>query len=138
MEPLQFSFCEFVTQQTQTFNIYYRTQVELTPAPEFTFQSLNIYYRINNGSWIVAGIAESYRGPSSYVGLPSISVEVNDLVEYYFDSLNTTTQYGYGNGGPFFGSGPSSSSTVVVGNNTVYFNICSDAFSNNSYFCSFG
>jgi hypothetical protein len=68
----------------------------------------------------------------------TFSVEKNDFVEYYFDSLNTTTPYGYGDGGFFLGAGPSSSSTVVVGVNTVYFNICSATVGGNSYFCNFG
>ena len=134
MEPLQFSFCQFVSQPTQLFYIYYRTQEVLTPYPGFTFQTLSIYYRINNGSWIVAGTADSNKGPSSYVALPSISVEVNDLVECYFASPNFDYYYGYGNGGPFVGGAPPSS-TIINGTNNVYLNLCSSTVGIQSTFC---
>ena len=134
MEPLQFSFCEFVTQQTQTFNIYYRTQSVLTPYPGFTFQTQNIYYRINNGPWIVAGTADSNKGPSTYVGLPSITVNVNDLVEYYFATPYYDYLYGYGNGGSYINGGQSSS-TIINGTNNLYLNICSNTYGIQSTFC---
>lgn len=135
MEPLQLNvFCVFISQPSQTLNIYYRTQTVLTPDPGYTFQTKDIYYRINNGPWVVAGTANSSQGPSGYATVASITVQVNDLVEYYFSDITTSYNYNYGNNGPFYGGGLSSS-TIINGTNNVYFNICSQNYGLNSTFC---
>jgi hypothetical protein len=92
-----------------------------------------LYYRINNGTWSSVLVYPNV-GSSSYTLAISLTLQINDVVDYYLDQ-SQCTPYGYGNGGLYTGGGQSST-TIVSGFNGVYFNICSITGDGVSYFCA--
>ena len=126
------AICIFNRQTQQTLNMFYRTEVwGLNGATN------NIYYRINEGPWIIIPFISSYIGPT-YISILNITVNVNDKIDYYFAGNPSFFTYGIGFNGPYYGNESSfSTTTIISGTNNIYFNICSQNPNNDLFDISF-
>ena len=113
------SFCIFNRQTQQTLNMSYRTQVFGVGG-----QTSVIRYRINEGPWIPISPIYAFNGPT-YTSILNITVNVNDKIDYYLESIPRTYEYGIGFNGSYFGASDLNTYTIISGTNQIYLNICS-------------
>jgi hypothetical protein len=125
--------CVFTRSYTRTLRIYYRTSV----IGASSLQTLSVWYRINEGIWNSINVSSNV-GPTYQLILNSPTIYLNDKIDYYFYDNLPLASYAYSvgfNDISYNGQNNFVTTTVLGGDISIYFNLCSTTQIAGTIFC---